>query len=1477
MARLSAEQARQLKEQVMNGGAGIAPESGDDGNMFSKVMGWGPVKQSLSNLRRAEQLIGLVGGTAAGAIGEMVPGIRNWTPDVYSSTPGAFKAFWDQARQGDLDAAIKAYQDEMGAGKYFWGTSELIGSALAPAGLAKVGTKLISSAPKLAGTIGKVLPATRGGVKARAGVQEGIETVGKGLRLPWQAEEAVGRAVTYPLRQGWRKFRGAPAVKVAGEAGERVDDLTPEQIAEADALLDPAPTPVTPVTDADAVRLGYHGEGIADTERILGAPQRTDAGAAQMRLFNGEDIAGAGAGKEQKVLDAFEELTTAKVTGSPADIGWWAKGVNAISRVSGDLFKTGGRTKELEGVIKKAQQVRRKILSTAESEANIVAMLIRTQAPKHFTTDAAGNILDPALQNRVTFTHGIDTGRKTLDGAAEVIETQVRLESPTIQDIAARFDDYQQYLTPKQEEFLTTLRKVLETGQEEIIEGRSIIKPGYNKVLRDNVSVDKWTSKKVRPDINYGRETGNGFYIPRGRARLEDGSEVFNKADEFIDKGRGGRLGAERTARMPAMGKMVGIDGNPIPQLQNYTYDSLETTVQGYINQVADRVTDIKIRGKHGILTGLADKYKGTTKIARYRSGEAILKDVDKADDAFGQAIQREYLADPWYNNAGIKAVNNWYRGLKANFDLSAIGIHGSLAMFRAPKEWLEATRLSFKALNSEIPFPGKTRGGSQGIVDEALIKIDQEAEAAGRLTSRFWAIFGLRQGGQAVETGLQGAEGLIERGGRGGRFVGGAFQVSNRLFGAFGDVLRLRWADELLRSELAKGKTIKELMDSGDLQQIANAANRMTGWSDQRFGGDIGEFAMFAARFFQSRLETLGQAFTGATRIRVPTGEAMQTLGQTRVQSPIRVTLGEEGRWPLGWSGKRMIESDVLTNIGRDMTIEQREALQTMIRLIGLGAFATELANRGNTDRRPIVDGRINPNFYTIRVGGRDFSIFGPTIGLFRAIGTLAAETSAEMADDPLRPDKAITKGMLEASRGLGSGVVRLLWDNLTGYGFRGDPAPIGLWRDEPDIISKEEQRGRVSSDPMEILEYLAKLALPISPGAVLGEVWEGGKSAVEGDWGRVVGAGLAAGAEAVGGRVSPLSRQDEAEELSQEKYGVPYESLTYQVQNEIDRLVTEKIGEYDYRGPKGSLYKKRDKYDADLVSASESLANEYLSASPASVDYSPTQAREQMNAAKSTHRKDIHGYTWSEAKQRMTGGLLESMYDRDQEKEVPKPGSREYRLWEYGQTFVKATDPKTGELEFDTLNKLQRRFWASLGYRQDPELGRVSEVDEMLESIRLIEAEFDPRMQNLLDAGRYASSFTMSVANENIRYYDLDKHKAVLSYIVNLTGANPRMVEEYIDMTYSERDAFEKTSQGDRIGIAFARAQKPNGILWKLRRHFVRNAPREWRQAMFEAGYQYMGKEEIETKVFAMVKAGETLPKYNYKNMLRATLIGQ
>jgi hypothetical protein len=559
------------------------------------------------------------------------------------------------------------------------------------------------------------------------------------------------------------------------------------------------------------------------------------------------------------------------------------------------------------------------------------------------------------------------------------------------------------------------------------------------------------------------------------------------------------------------------------------------------------------------------------------------------------------------------------------------------------------------------------------------------------------------------------------------------------------------------------------------------------------------------------------------------------------------------------------MIESDVLASIGRKQTIENREALQSIIRMIGLGVSATEMANAmlGNeTDRRPIVDGRINPNFYTIRIGGRDFSLFGPTIGLLRAIGTLGVE----MTRDPSRPDKA----MAAASKALAGGVVRLIWDNLTGYGFMGKEAPIGLTREDPE-------KGLLA-DPMDILQYVGELAMPIAPGAVGGELFEGVKSARERDWGRVAGAGLAAVGEVAGVKVSPMSRKDEAEALSQEKYGVPYKSLTYQVQDEIDDLVTERMGEAGKRGRKGYLYEQKDEANAELIEATQKIANTYLLGSPAGTRYHPPSARDALNEAKAMHRKTVHGDKWSEEKGRITGGIHERLYDRDEEQEVPDENTREYRIWEYGQTFADATDPETGKLDFDTLNKLQGRFWASLGFRTDPTTGRrVNEVDEMLESIRLIEGDFNPQVQYLVDAGRYAGSLKLNLGGEIVGYYDLEDHKLVEDYIVSVTGVRRGAIRAYLDKGYEERKAERKSLQGERIGKALDKAVNKNGILWRLRQTFVTNAPEEWRLAMFEAGYRYQGKPEIERAMFERIRAGASLPRLDFKRLYRGTLIRQ
>ena len=1078
-------------------------------------------------------------------------------------------------------------------------------------------------------------------------------------------------------------------------------------------------------------------------------------------------------------------------------------------------------------MVETAQRIKKSIVRRAESDANLVGAQIRIGLQQNFRTDSAGNITDLKLQNRVRIAYG---------------EGEAILQSPTIQDIAARYDVYQQYLTPKQRSFMMRLRETFEKGAEEVIEDTRVINPGWNKVLRDNLP--NWDSSRIRADV-----TGKGFYITRGRIRPKDGSEVFNISDEFVQQGRKSAIPAEKSARMPAMGKMVDENGNLIPELNAHAYDSLDKTAQGFIKEVADRVTDIKVRGEDGILTGLARKHKGKTRIPRTEAGRDVLEGVDQADDALASAIKREFLANPFYNKPLIKNVNNWYRGLKANFDLSAIGIHGSLAMFRAPVQWSKATGLSFRALKS----PSK----SQEIVDEAVMTINREAKANGRLASRIWGTLGLRQGGTSVETMLPGAEKLLERGGRVPGFVGGAFNLSNRLFGSFGDVLRLRWADELLRIELAKGKTINQMFiinkktGLSELQEIANAANRLTGWSDKQFGGDIGELAMFASRFFQSRLETLGQSLVGASRLRLPTREA---LGQTRlkVNMPLRMA---DGRLRL--SGKPMIESDVLASMGRAQTIESREALQTMIRLIGIGAFLTELANGGDTDRRPFVDGRVNPNFYTIRMGGRDFSVFGPTIGLLRAIGTLAVGVSTDRSVGGAR------KAIADASRGLGSGVTRLLWDNITGYGFRGDPAPLGLKRG----AAGDDPRGYVA-DPLEILKYIGELALPISPGAVGGELYEGAKSVGEEDWGRVAGAVAGIGAEAIGGRVSRLSRQDEADELSQEIYGMPHKELAVNIQAEIDDLVTEKMGEYGYRGAKGAFYEKRDEIKDKLLTGLAATVKESLTADIASANWSAKIAREEYNELRDIRRTDLYG-TWDKEKQRTVGGVYEQLYDRDKQREEPEEGTQQHNVWKYYKIFEDALD-EDGDIQWDEFDRLESAFWASLK--------TVGEREEMLKNIRTIEREYPEEIRKMAYAGRYAQDVKLDVAGHSTTYWALREHPRLIRFIATEAEVADVTVLEYLDLSYAEREQRRHVKGEARdMEDALKKARSPKGLLSLLQEKFINDAPNEWMVAMMEAGYSYRGSEKINNRMRDQLRGGATMPKIPYEEMYKQQVVSR
>jgi len=184
--------------------------------------GGGSVMDWLRYIDRVTRLAGLGVGTAASGVMaplNLIPGVRDWVPDV-GQTPEAFRAFRELQKAGDWDAAIKAYQDELEAGKYFWGGAEALGAFIPTGGPALAGLGLLKAAPKLASTVARVAPRV-----ARPAVQRGVETAVRGagqtLRVPWRAEEYATRQALRPVKAGVRAAAfSRPGAAALGRAAQ---------------------------------------------------------------------------------------------------------------------------------------------------------------------------------------------------------------------------------------------------------------------------------------------------------------------------------------------------------------------------------------------------------------------------------------------------------------------------------------------------------------------------------------------------------------------------------------------------------------------------------------------------------------------------------------------------------------------------------------------------------------------------------------------------------------------------------------------------------------------------------------------------------------------------------------------------------------------------------------------------------------------------------------------------------------------------------------------------------------------------------------------------------------------------------------------------------------------------------------------------------------------------------------------------------
>ena len=426
--------------------------------------------------------------------------------------------------------------------------------------------------------------------------------------------------------------------------------------------------------------------------------------------------------------------------------------------------------------------------------------------------------------------------------------------------------------------------------------------------------------------------------------------------------------------------------------------------------------------------------------------------------------LKKESPPEGKYSNVinTVNAYANFYRSIRATGDDSAVSIHGLLGAFANPKATAKTFTEHWKAwgTNGEV------------LLGKYVDDFNHRAMGGGRLTSEDWSRELLRIGGEQTEFFISGAGGKIQK----APFV----KQANRAFGFYGDKLRLEWADDLLQEQLRNGKTIEELRASGKLKEIAEGVNVATGWAKNKFAGDLGDFLLFAPRFFQARLQNVGKALQASVTDPVGAVEAVPGVGRTMRRSL-------EGRGV------------------RDIPLDQRIARRSMLRFIGGAATLTYGINyfMGNeTDARILVkdkDGnwQYNSNFMRIRFKGTDVSLFGTYDSLARML-VLSG-----------------TGQPLDAWRGMASGPVQQAWDFFSGKDYYGSDTTVDWMPGESDTLAR--------------LGYIMEQHIPFS----FEDVPNLSRELVSGDRG---GAAFRLGAEFFGVKNAPLGYKDTIYEVAKE-----------------------------------------------------------------------------------------------------------------------------------------------------------------------------------------------------------------------------------------------------------------------------------------------------------------------------------------------------
>ena len=371
--------------------------------------------------------------------------------------------------------------------------------------------------------------------------------------------------------------------------------------------------------------------------------------------------------------------------------------------------------------------------------------------------------------------------------------------------------------------------------------------------------------------------------------------------------------------------------------------------------------------------------------------------------DDMGREIEKIILNDPLLipkkeRFATIKAINGLTRGLGATLDFSANGITLLFGWARSPSAWARAFKANLQSLRDPKVL-SKHMESFNARLKRDIPELDLDTLVKNGLhISGGEFEFAIAQAGRGRVAGLSQK---IER--------TWGIRQANRAFSNAGDVMRMEMTKKEIERLLRAGGNIDNIIASGQLREITNVVNRVTGYSRKTFGGDYGELLLFAPRFFQTRIENLFNGLYG--------------------------------------TAKRPFQ-----NVGVAVSLEERLASQTLMSFIGYGTtltFALNYALGNETDLNPykqittskkVGDKTVfskkwifNPNFMTVRFQDRDWNIFGTQLATVRLFATIGSEAYQK---DP--------KGVISAGRGLSSPTVARAYDVISGRTFMGKDADL-------------------------------------------------------------------------------------------------------------------------------------------------------------------------------------------------------------------------------------------------------------------------------------------------------------------------------------------------------------------------------------------------------------------------------------------------